>query len=191
MFISSQLKTPRILSSTESSQFQGEWLTAFSSSLTFHAVLREGIFWFPPAVCISLKVSALSDIEMPCCIRPVRFRLQRQNRAVNLEPRGNRALSEALTEPIVPYRSGLIASCHSRHSIKIRKELTRHVNCDSDCTQAGRGAHRVIINMSWLIYLRNKCYCFHPLLRHQAHLNPADKNTCGANDRGPWQELQT
>lgn len=100
--------------------------------------------------------------------------------------------SERLTEPIVPHRSGLIASCHSTHSIKIQGEATRHINWDSDCTQAGRGAHRVIINTSWLMYLRNKyCYFFHPLLRLQARLNPADKNTCSANDRGPWQELQT
>lgn len=42
------------------------------------------------------------------------------------------------------------------------------------------------------MYLRNKyCYCFHLLFGHQACLKAADKNTCGANDRGPWQKLQT
>lgn len=47
MYIFSQPKTQRILSSTESSQFQGESLTTF---FTFHAVWRKVALHFPPAV---------------------------------------------------------------------------------------------------------------------------------------------
>lgn len=42
------------------------------------------------------------------------------------------------------------------------------------------------------MYLRNKYLdCSSPHFRLQAHFSPADKNTCGANDRGPWQLVQT
>lgn len=42
------------------------------------------------------------------------------------------------------------------------------------------------------MYLRNKYLDgSSPHFRLQAHFSPADKNTCGANDRGPWQLVQT
>lgn len=96
------------------------WVTdSFPKLSNFHAV--EGVFWFPPAVCIRFHSawSCQLSLILKCCVAYGLSDLGYKDKAgcESGAQRESRS-SEGLTEPIVAHRSGLIASCHSTHSIK-------------------------------------------------------------------------